>query len=390
MVRATSGFRTRITRRLHRVMDVHAHNREAVQAALASGKGVMITPNHSSHCDPHAIYDAADLVGTPLFIMATWHVFDTRNRVQQWLLQRIGCFSVDRDGADLRAFKEAVRILQQERHPLVIFPEGEIYHCNDRITPFLEGPATIASTAARKSDREIVIVPCAMKYQYLQDPTADLLSVMSDLERSIFWRPREDRPLHERIYDFSEAVLALKELEFTGSSFSGPIPERVCNLADVILAKHEQQRGIDNSGKTIPERVKDIRRRCIKEICDETNPPSEAEIKQLFIQLDDSFLVGQLFSYPGNYVAEAATWERLAETIDKFEEDALRRPTAGIRGSRECHVYFGEPILVPRDRKQGKSPGELTGEMEAAVQDLLNKHASDWNATASPTALTSG
>jgi 1-acyl-sn-glycerol-3-phosphate acyltransferase len=360
---------------MHKVLAVHVHNGEVVQQALEAGQGVMIAPNHPSHCDPHAIYDAADIVGTPLFMMATWHVFDMRTKFGQWLLQKIGCFSVDRDGADMKAFKEAIRILQEEKFPLVIFPEGEIYHCNDRVTPFLEGPAMMASTAARKSERDIVIIPSAMKYRYLNDPTEELVKVMSELELSIFWRPRPHKPLPERIYEFSEAVLSLKELEFTGSSSNGPLSERVKNLSDFILTRHETTRGIDSRGKTIPERVKEIRRRCVKEICDEKSPPGEAELKQLFEQLDDSFLVGQLFSYPGNYVAEMATIERIAETIDKFEEDALRRPTAGIRGTRECHVCFGEPITVSGDRRTRKSPSELTRQMETAVQQMLDQFA---------------
>ncbi len=374
MVRRTNGLRKRLTRRTHNVTDVHVHHGEVLREALESGRGVMIAPNHSSHADPHAIYDAMDIVGSPIFIMATWHVFDVRNRLGQWLLQKIGCFSVDRDGADMKAFKEAIRILQSEPFPLVIFPEGEIYHCNDKITPFLEGPAAIACTAARKSDREIVIIPCAMKYQYIDDPTDALLDVMTQLELSIQWRPRTHKDLKNRIYDFSEAVLALKELEFLGTTRQGTIPDRVRHLADQVLSRHERERGIESPQKSIPERVKDLRRRCVRGICDEDNPPTAPEQEQLFAQLDDAFLVGQLFSYPGNYIAESTTIERLAETIDKFEEDALQRPSAGIRGSRECHLYFGDPIPVSGDRKQGTPPAELTRQMESATQDMLDTH----------------
>ena len=373
-VKRSARIRKYLTFRTHRVVDVHVHNEQVVRQALDSGVGVMITPNHSSHSDPHTIYDAADLIGTPLFVMATWHVFDVRSKLGQWMLQKIGCFSVDRDGADLKAFKEAIRIMKEEPFPLVIFPEGEIYHCNDQITPFLEGPATIASTAARKADRDMVIIPCAMKYKYVDDPMKDLLKVMTELERSILWRPREHMDLTERIYGFSEAILALKEIEFTGMASAGDLPERVQNLADTVLSKHESIREIDISKKTIPERVKDIRRRCVKEIIDEENVVTAEERQQVYEQLDDAYFVGQLFSYPGNYVASSPTIERIAETIDKFEEDALMRPNAGIRGSRECHVYFGEPIPVTGDRKSRTPPAEVTHQLESAVQAMLDAH----------------
>ncbi len=376
LVRRSRYLRKYLTRRMHRVNVVHVHNESVVREAIDSGKGIVIAPNHSSHADPHAIYDAMDIMGSPIFIMATWHVFDVRKRFGQWMLQKIGCFSVDRDGADMKALKEAIRILQNERFPLVIFPEGEIYHCNDRVNPFLEGPATIASTAARKCQREMVIIPCAMKYQYTDKPHGELLKVMTELEQQILWRPRHHKQLQERIYDFSEAVLALKEIEILGAPHSGTLPHRVQHLASCILSQHEKVRGIEIGIRSVPERVREIRRRAIKEICNEENPATPEERSRAFEQLDDSYLVGQLFSYPGNYVAELPSFERMAETIDKFEEDALKRPSAGIRGSRECHVYFGKPIPVSGDRKSaGSSTADLTRQMEEAVQQMLDSHA---------------
>ena len=53
-------------------------------------------------------------------------------------------------------------------------------------------------------------------------------------------------------------------------------------------------------------------------------------------ELEDVFFVVQLYSYPGNYVAQKATVERMAETLDKFEEDVLGRSTATIRGTRRA------------------------------------------------------
>ena len=81
----------------------------------------------------------------------------------------------------------------------------------------------------------------------------------------------------------------------------------------------------------------------MKELCDDENPVDSDRQKTLYAELDDTFFVGQLFSYPGNYVAESPTIERVAETIDKFEEDALMRDTARIRAQRECHIILMNP-----------------------------------------------
>lgn len=374
-VRFSASPRALLMRRQQRVSSVTVHNGDVVKQAIAANQGIMIAPNHPSHADPHVIYNAADQIQTPLFLMATWHVFHGKPLTLQWALQKIGTYSVDRDGADMKAFKESVRILQNEKAPLVIFPEGEIYHCNDRVTPFLVGPAMIAAAATRKCDREIVIIPCAIKYQYLTDPKEQLLGAMEELERQVFWRPRTNQSLTERIYSFSEAVLSLKELEFTGRIGTGSLPERVEALSDFILSMHETNRGLEPSTKSIPERIKAIKSRCVKELCDEENPVHSDRQQVLYAELDDTFFVGQLFSYPGDYVAESPTIERVAETIDKFEEDALMKATATIRAQRECHIYFDEPIKIPAKRKGGKSPGEITEQIEHSVQKMLNEHA---------------
>ena len=48
--------------------------------------------------------------GTPLYMMASWHLFMGR-RFQAWLLRRLGAFSVYREGLDRTAIKTAIDLL---------------------------------------------------------------------------------------------------------------------------------------------------------------------------------------------------------------------------------------------------------------------------------------
>ena len=57
-------------------------------------------------------------------------------------------------------------------------------------------------------------------------------------------------------------------------------------------------------------------------------------------ELDDLFLAVQLYSYPGDYVAEEPTIERMAETLDKFEEDVLNR----LLGDRARNASCPRPV----------------------------------------------
>jgi hypothetical protein len=303
--------------------------------------------------------------------MATWHVFHGKPRLVQWALRKHGCFSVDREANDIGAFRVATGLLQDAEAPLVVFPEGEIYHCNDRVTPFREGAAAIAVTAARKADRKIVCVPCAMVYRYLDDPTELLIETMGELEESIFWRRKNDIPLDQRIYQFAEALLAVKELEYYREPKSGSLPERIRMLGDHILGQVEHRHDLEGGGKTIPERVKAARRTIIGMLNEDA---SVEDRERLGNDLEDLFLVVQSFSYPGDYVDESPTIERMAETIDKFEEDVLRKPTASIKARRRAVVEFGEPIDVLSDRKVKNQTTTLTSAVEQSVQSLLDKH----------------
>jgi hypothetical protein len=271
----------------------------------------------------------------------------------------------------MRAFRHAVDVLQSHPYPLVIFPEGDVYHVNERVTPFREGPAAIAVLAARKASRPIVCVPCAIKYHYLQDPTPELLRLMDDLEQAIFWRPRPDLTLGQRIYHFAEGALALKEIEFLGRTCSGPLPERIRGLAEFILARIEGRYGIDTPEATIPERVKPLRQQAIKRVQELSE--DDPDRRQCCEDLDDLFFVVQLFSYPGNYVSEHPSIERIAETMDKFEEDVLGVPTATIRGARKATIAFGQPVPVPAERGKSKAAAELARTLERRVQELLDR-----------------
>ncbi len=206
----------------HRLVEVEARGLEHVQKAVGQGNGVLITPNHCSHADAFALYGAADALGIPFYVMVAWQVFARSNRFRQLALRQHGCFSVDREGTDVNAIRQARDVLMSATCPLVIFPEGEVYHVNDRVMLFREGPAGIALMAAKKAARPVVCVPCAIKYRYLEDPTPELTRLMARLEQALFWRPRPDLSLPQRIYHLAEGMLALEGDRNPGSNASRP------------------------------------------------------------------------------------------------------------------------------------------------------------------------
>ena len=395
------------------IQNVDLHGLEHLQSAVATGAGVLITPNHSFHYDSYVLGHAAHEVARPFHVMAAWQVFHAATSFQRFIMQRNGIFSIDRESADLGAFKRAVEILRSHHCPLVIFPEGDIYHTNDRVSSFREGAAAIALSAAKRSDRPTIILPAAIKCRYVTDPTPGLLDLMSRLEESLHWRPHTHLPLPERIYRFAGELLALKELEYLGRHQTGTVPSRTAALIGHLLDEQEQRHNIEKRTGTVPERVKELRRHHIERLSSgegkpwsegeawregeapaepsavraphdsaapqERRPPTarpkldEATRQQLERDMEDLFFVIQLYSYPGDYVAEKPSIERIAETLDKFEEDVLRVRYPTPRGTRHATVRFGEPIALANEKASREATAALTTQLEQRVQALLDQ-----------------
>lgn len=371
IVKWTRGFRRKKRVRDERLMSVEVQGAQRVRQLIDDNHAVLITPNHATHADAYSIYAAADEIGVPLYLMAAWQVFADKSWLGQQMLRWHGCFSIDREATDLRAFKQAVSVLEKRPEPLVIFPEGEVYHCNARVRPFREGAAAVGLSATKRAKRPVVCVPCGMWYNYVDNPHDELVELMDELEREMFWRPRPDLPLAQRIYRFAEVSLTIKELEFLGKPGEGPLPERIAALTDRILRDIEKEYEITPETDNVPERVKELRSRVILAI--EEDGLDSKERARLHDQLDDLFLAVQLFSYPGDYVSEEPSIERVAETLDKFEEDVLNRFSATVRGSRKAKVAFGEPIPIERSGNRRKATAALTEKMEQGVQTLIDQ-----------------
>ena len=373
-VRISRRYRRRQLHRKQRLVEVVSQNTEVLQNAVAAGKGVLVTPNHSAHYDGPALYTAADRIDLPLYFMIAWQVFAMANRFECWAMQRLGCFSIDREGNDRRAFKQAVHTLQHETHPLVVFPEGDIYHTTDYVASFREGAAAIALAAARRGERPIVVVPCGIKFWYLEDPTSELQEALRQIETRLHLRSLDELPLVERIHRLAEAALALKELDYLGHTRSGLLRQRVTYLLQAVLTQLEERHQLPDCGATPPERVKALRQCVIRKLeQQQERPAANGQLVRLQSDMEDLFFVMQLYSYRGDYLVDHPSVERLAETVDKFEEDILGLEFPNVRGQRRVAVRFGQPIEIDGSQRRRAGATELTRIMQTRVQALLDE-----------------
>ena len=333
------------------------------------GLGVLITPNHSFHWDSYCLLEAAQRLRLPFYTMTAWQVFAQSSWFESMSLQRCGCFSVDREGADLRSLRTAIDILVERAQPLVIFPEGDIFHTNDWVTPLRDGAASIALLAAKKAKRPVVIIPTAIKRWYLTDPAPSLRQTMSKLEKRLFGKPNTGSNLLQRLLLLAQGLVGLKELQYLGETRSGTLASRMEFLARQLTCQLEVKYGLKVSQISLPDRVVSMRRQILKQ---KTNTSSVCPSTDA--ALDDLFLVSQLYSYKGDYLCQHPSWERMAETLDKLEEDFLGATYPTVRGPKRVIVRFGEPIRLPSVRTDCMPTAlQLITQIQTQIQQELNQ-----------------
>jgi len=147
-------------------------------------------------------------------------------------------------------------------------------------------------------------------------------------------------------------------------------------LINAILDRHERawldKPAAADPADSVSLRVKTLRQhllaRWAAEDCDDAQRSKAREA------LDDVQLVMQLYSYPGDYVSEKPTLERMAETVEKFEEDlegGLVRP----KGKRAARVILGQPLDVSAETanlRPRTAATELTAKLERTIKSLMS------------------
>jgi 1-acyl-sn-glycerol-3-phosphate acyltransferase len=110
---------------------------------------LIIASNHVSSLDPPVIGSA---LKRGMFYMAKRELFS--NPVFGWVLRRVNAFPVDRSGADVHAFREARRLLEEGKI-LLLFPQGG-RRAAENLRAEKGGVGMLACMA------QVPVVPCAV------------------------------------------------------------------------------------------------------------------------------------------------------------------------------------------------------------------------------------
>lgn len=358
-------------RRKHGITSFHCVGADRLRKSLDDGAGVMLAANHCRPADPMAMGLLSREVARPFTVMASWHVF-MESRLQSFLVQRMGGFSVYREGLDRESLKCAINILAEARHPLVIFPEGIITRNNDRLFNLMDGVTFLARAAAKQraassQPGKVVIHPVFLRYRFEGDIEATLAPVMNDIESRLSWQPQTQLPLVDRIVKVGHALLALKEVEHLGEIHSGEAGERIRHLLNRVLEPLESEWTAGNHDGEVMARIKRLRTAILPDLI--TGEIDERERARRWRQLSDLYFAQQLHCYSGDYLAGQPSNDRLLETVERFEEDLT--DAARAHSPMRVTLHVGEALEASSTRDRSSTIDPLADSLRASLQSLL-------------------
>ncbi|RMF36971.1 MAG: 1-acyl-sn-glycerol-3-phosphate acyltransferase [Planctomycetota bacterium] len=350
-------------------------NVERLRTSLRAQRSIILAPNHCRYADPIAMGWLARAAGVYLFTVASWHLFN-QNWLQSLAIRLCGGFSIYREGADKQSLDTAVEILVQASRPLVIFPEGTVYHTNDRLHPLLEGVSFVARTATRRRQKAggtpVLIHPVAIKYVYRGDLQSALEPEVLEIERRLSWEDHfAGRDLLERILRVGEALFSLREIEYTGATHCGQLSARQQALIERLLAPLENH----YLRRTWPDqpvihRIKQLRAKIVP-LWREARGAARVEY---WNQIRATYVAQIIDAYDEAYL-QRPTQTRVLETLERLQEDLTDK--APVHRPLHCIIEVGEAIEAPPDRLPRDQPDPVMEQLTTALQGMLDQLAAE-------------
>ena len=361
-----------------RIKAVEISGEDGLRDLRAKGDRLLFLPNHSTHADPEIFTEAMRQAGITTQFMAAYDIF-LRSAWHAWVMQKLGCFSVDREGSDPKAMAQAKATLLEGRHTLTIFPEGNVYLRNDEVTPFHEGAAMIGLRTARELRRRDVrswIVPVSIKATHLADVREKLSELLQGLASAVEAKSSDHGSPLERIRSVGTAALQ-RNLRHRGIDVPKmeDLNEMIRAAAESVLSQLERKMDLEPRAKdSLIDRARRARR-VVHQV--RVDAEKAADHKAAELWANEAMVAFRIVSYRGDYVANRPTLDRYAETVEKLSEDIYSKMPEPC-GPRCAFVEFGRPIDLGEygesfKRKAREATRSLTDRVEEAVQDGIDR-----------------
>lgn len=345
-----------------------------------AGHRILFVINHPSHSDPQVVTELHRRMRIPSSFMAAYDVF-LRSKRAAWCMQRLGHFSIDREGNDRKAMATAIEILKEGKFALNIFPEGNVYLTNDRVTPFLDGTAFIALKAQKALENEkVTVVPLSLKFTHLTTPRTTLRSRMRKLgDDSGFTFDPDPDPV-EAIMGLGTHLLAAHLRTHGYENEISPTDRNVHReldlLAHAIMADIESELNLPPSvSDKLISRIRKARSTIHSlRIKEDSNIESNTDL--LRSTAKKTILALRIHGYLDPYLTANPTIDRFDETVEKLSEDFYSKAMPRT-GTRRAIAKVHPPLDVSEylnaaDGKLKDAVSALTKDMENRVQSGID------------------
>ena len=363
----------------HRISEIRIEGAtDLPREIIESGDRLVFVSNHPSHSDPQLVTEVHRQLGVPACFMAAYDVF-LRGKFYAWCMQRLGNFSIDREGSDRKAMAAAIETIKADDYALTIFPEGNVYLTNDRVTPFLDGTAFIALKAQQAiKDARVKIVPLSLKFTHLTTPRETVTQRLLQLGKDSGHQYDSSDPI-PAVMGLGAHLVSdyLKEHGYADQISVDPdsIFESLSAFTTTLVSDTESALGLDApDGTALVDRIRKIRSRIHQIRTDESSDADPQEIDGL---ADKSILALRIHGYLTPYLTDTPTVDRYEETVERLAEDYYSRIMPRT-GPRRATVKVGEPIDVSEilENAGGKlrnAVADLTKTTESAVQSGIDE-----------------
>lgn len=306
-------------------------------------KRIVYLPNHSNLDDGLVMFLFSARLGQLFYYIVAYEAF---NGFIGKLMQTVGAYSIRRGVGDRSSIIQTLKILQQPRCKLVIFPEGGCSYQNDTVMPFRTGGIELAFKSISKlakqenTNSDLYFVPVSIKYLYQGETDSQINKSLSDLETALSLQP-PDKDFYQRLRQVSEKVLTDLEIEYhIESEVKSDWNQRIAKLKKHLLNYCEDKLNID-SATQLPNRERVYKIQSILEDLSQSELKSAANLQ--YIKLTTIRLLNFDAIYDG-YVAHKPTPERFFATLDRLEREVFQIDRPKSKGVRKALIKVGTPI----------------------------------------------
>jgi hypothetical protein len=379
-----------ILKRGYGIVAVEYRKDELEMLGRVLGSRVLLTPNHPTHAEPVVMFHLAAQLGKPFYYLSNREAFDRAWGLFGWLLARNGAYSIVRGAPDRESFKFTRRVLAENRAPLVIFPEGEVYSQNDSLLPFQAGVFQLAFLAlddlAKSDDRfPLYIQPVAIRYRFVEDIGKAIVESLQRLESRLGIEGPPAGDSYLRLRKIGDAVLAAAERAYKLPQGSiEDMNPRIDAVREKIVERVAEtlQLAPQSLGKTLPDKMRALSNRVNGVATDEPVAASEYQDRLLREEAErirplnqDLKRLANWLAVRDGYVGELATQERMVDTLWRLESEVLGRRL--LHGRRECRVRLAVPLDLREwsNMPRKEAIGSVTQAVETSIQSLLSEMA---------------